>query len=56
MVNCLRTIEKKINNTENQSWVNVKFPKGCHKVWLYIPYHTTTFEGRRNVDEEKLNE
>ena len=56
MANSLRTIDKKINNPENQSWVNVKFPEGCHEVWLYKPYHTTTFEGRRKADEENLNE
>ena len=25
MVNCLRTTDKKVDNPENQSWVNVEF-------------------------------
>ena len=47
VTNCLRTIDKKVNNPENQSWVNVQFQKfACHEVWLY------GIEGRRNVDED----
>ena len=37
--NCLRTIDKKVSNPENQSWVNqlnVEFQKfACYEVWLY---------------------
>ena len=46
-MNCLKTIDKKVNNPENQSWVNVKFQKfACHQVWLYGT------KGRRKVNEE----
>ena len=44
VTNCLRTIDKKVNYPENQSWVNVEFRKFvCHEVWLY------GIEGRRKV-------
>ena len=47
IMNCLKTIDKKVNNPENQSWVNVKFQKfACHQVWLYGT------KGRRKVNEE----
>ena len=46
VANCLRTVDKKVNNPENQSWVNIEFQKfACHEVWLYGT------EGRK-VDEE----
>ena len=29
-------VDKKVDNPENKSWVNVKFQKfACHEVWLY---------------------
>ena len=47
LMNCLRTIDKKVDNPENRSWVNVEFQKfACHEVWLY------GIEGRRKVSEE----
>ena len=47
MTNCLRMIDKKVDNPENQSWVNVQFQMcACQEVSLYGT------EGRRNVDEE----
>ena len=34
VMNCLKTIDKKVDNPENQSWVNIKFEKfACHEVW-----------------------
>ena len=47
VTNCLRTIGKKVDSPENQSWVNVEFQKfACHEVWLY------GVGGIRKVDEE----
>ena len=49
VMNCLRTIDKKVNNPENP-WVNVKFQKfACLEVWL------CGIEGRRKVSEENSN-
>jgi len=43
-------VNKKVENPENQSWVNIKFQKfACHEVWLYGT------ESRRKVDEESLD-
>ena len=50
VTNCLRTVDKKVNNPENQSWVNVQFQKfACHEVWLY------GIEGRRWPGQVMLN-
>ena len=51
MTNCLGTVDKKVNNPENQSRVKIEFQKfACHEdVWLY------GVEGRRKVDEENSN-
>ena len=47
VTNCLRTIDKKVDNPENQSWVNDEFQTfACHEVWLYGT------EGRRKVEED----
>ena len=47
VTNCLRTTDKKVDNSENQSWVNVEFQTfACQEVWLYA------IEGRRKADEE----
>ena len=36
VTNCLRTADKKVDNQENQSWVNVEFQKSdFHEVCLY---------------------
>ena len=50
VMNCLRMIDKKVDNPEDQSWVKVEFQKfACQEVWLY------RVEGRRKADEENAN-
>ena len=47
VTNCLKMIDKKVDNPENQSWDNVQFQRfACQDVSLYCT------EGRKKVDEE----